>query len=102
MLFLARIVRFVAYAVAGLIVAGILCHVLEASPTNDIVSALYDVDGWLVGPFKGLFDLDDAKLQIAVNWGLAAAVYLAVGLLIARLLARAALMRPTRSRRVMA
>ena len=99
MLLLARIVRLAATLVAGVIVAGILCHVLGANADNALVSTLYDVDRWLVGPFRGLFQLDDAKLEIAVNWGIAAAVYFAVGMLISRLLARAALMRPMRRRR---
>ena len=43
---------------------------------------------WLVGPFKGLFTLEDADLQVVVNWGLAAVVYFALSRLIARLLLR--------------
>ena len=93
MLMLARIVRLAATVVAGVIVAGILCHVLGANGSNALVSALYDVDRWLVGPFRGLFQLDDAKAEIALNWGIAAAVYFAVGVLVSRLLARAALLR---------
>jgi hypothetical protein len=89
MLLLARIVRTVTAVVVGFIVVGILLHVLGANGGNAVVGFVYDVAGWLVTPFKGLFSPDGAKLQIAVNWGIAAVVYGIVGSLIARLLAGA-------------
>lgn len=84
----ARVVKAIAGIVAAIIVAGILLVVLEANKSNDIVAAVLDAARWLVGPFKGVFDLDSAKATVAVNWGLAAVVYLAVAALIARLVAR--------------
>lgn len=84
----ARLVRLITMVVVGLIVVGILLVVLEASPDNGLVSALLDAARWLVTPFKGIFDLDGRKPTVAVNWGLAAVVYGAIGLLIARVLAR--------------
>jgi hypothetical protein len=91
MLLLARIVRIVTALVVGFIVVGILLHVLGANGGNVVVGFVYDVAGWLVTPFKGLFSVSGAKLQIALNWGLAAVVYGIVGSLIARLLAGAGL-----------
>ena len=91
MLMLARMVRLITMLVVGFIVAGILCHVLGANGSNAIVGFVYDVCRPLVAPFKSLFDLKDAKAQIAVNWGIAALIYGAIGMLISRLLARAAL-----------
>src|SRR5688572_11728108 len=91
MLMLARIIRMITAAVVFVIVAGIALHVLGANGSNAIVEVVYDVAGWLVTPFKGIFDLDDNKAQIAANWGLAALVYGIVGGVIARLLARAAI-----------
>ena len=91
MLLLARIIRTVAMIVAAIIVAGILLYVLGANQSNGIVSAVMDAGRWLVGPFDGLFKLDSAKWELAVNWGIAAAVYAFVGSLIARLIAHAAL-----------
>jgi hypothetical protein len=91
MLFLARIVRTAAMLVAGLIVAGILLFVLGANQSNDIVSAVMDAGRWLVGPFDGMFSLDSAKWELAVNWGIAAALYAIAGSLIARLIAGAAI-----------
>jgi hypothetical protein len=91
MLTLARIVRIVTAVVVGFIVVGIVLHLLEANSGNTLVAFVYDVAGWLVTPFKGLFDLSDSKLQLALNWGLGAIVYAIVGSLIAKLLASAGL-----------
>ena len=89
MLMLARMVRMLTMAVVAVIVAGIVLHVLDANAGNALVSAIHDVAGWLVTPFKGLFEVKDNELQIALNWGLAAIVYGIVGSFIARMLARA-------------
>lgn len=85
---LARLVMLVAWLVVAVIVAGILLVVLEANPTNGVVEAVTDAARWLAGPFKDLFTIENAKTAVAVNWGLAALVYLVVASLIARLLRR--------------
>src|SRR5215211_3158647 len=85
---LARLVTTIALVVAGIIVAGILLVVLEANRSNDLVNAVLDAARWLAGPFKSLFNIDNQKTEVAVNYGIAAVVYLAVGALIARLLRR--------------
>ena len=85
---LARIIRAIAAIVALIIIAGILLIVLEANTGNQIVSAVLDAARWLVGPFKGLFSLNDHKAEVAVNWGLAAVVYYAIGHIIAKVIAR--------------
>src|SRR5438874_6660166 len=89
MLLLARIVRTATTVVVGFIVAGIVLHLLGAHASNAVVGSVYDVAGWLVTPFKGVFSPGGAKANIAVNWGLAAIVYGIVGSLLARLLAGA-------------
>jgi len=86
---LARIVRLITALVVGFIVAGIVLHLLDANGGNAIVSFVYDVAGWLVTPFKGIFSPHGAHARIAVNWGIAAVVYAIAGGIIARLLARA-------------
>jgi len=91
MLLLARMVKTLASVVAGVIVVGILLHVFGANSHNEVVRFVYDLDRPLVSPFQSLFNLHSAKLQIALNWGIAAAVYAMVGTLIARLLAGVAL-----------
>jgi hypothetical protein len=71
-----------------LIVVGILLVVLEANRDNAIVGALLDAGEFLVEPFDNVFDLDKRKVEVAVNWGLAALIYAAAGALIAGLLRR--------------
>ncbi len=85
---LGRLVALVTLAVAALIVLGILFRVLEANAGNAIVEAVTDAARFLVGPFRNLFSLDDAKLEVAVNWGIGAAVWVAAGALVAKLLGR--------------
>lgn len=85
---LARAVIMAATAVALILAVGILLVVLEANRSNDIVQVVRDVATSLAGPFDGLFALDSNKVEKAVNWGLAAAVWYALGRLIARLLLR--------------
>jgi hypothetical protein len=85
---LARLVTLVAAVVAAIIVIGILLVVLGANQSNTLVEAGTDAARWLAGPFRDLFTFDSHKTTIAVNWGIAAVVYLAAGRLIARLLAR--------------
>jgi hypothetical protein len=97
MLTLARLVRLLTTAVVVVIVAGIVLHVLDANAGNALVSAVYDVAGWLVTPFKGIFSPDGEHMRIVVNWGLAALVYGIAGGVISSLLARAGLAREDRA-----
>ncbi|MGZ6565544.1 MAG: hypothetical protein ACXVH1_39500 [Solirubrobacteraceae bacterium] len=83
---LARVVRLIVGIVVVIIVAGIVLVLLKANPTNTIVSDVHDAARWLAGPFDGIFNFHNARVALAVNWGLAAVVYLIVGGLIARLL----------------
>lgn len=78
-------------AVFFVIAIGIALVVLDAKESNDIVRTWLDVARFLTDPFRGIFDLERGKehLQIAINWGIAALVYLAIAMLIARLLRRA-------------
>lgn len=84
----AKAVILVATGVALILVAGILLAVLKANPANDIVQAVRDAAGFLAGPFDNLFRMDSARAETAVNWGIAAAVWYAIGRVIARLVLR--------------
>ena len=86
---LARIVRLVVSVVVLIIVAGILLVVLKANATNTVVSDVHDWARSLAGPFDGMFSFHNSHVAIAVNWGIAAAVYLVVAGLITRLIGRA-------------
>jgi hypothetical protein len=84
----ARVVRLVVSIVVLIIVAGILLVVLKANPSNSIASEVHSWAHSLAGPFDGMFSFHSANDAIAVNWGIAAVVYLIVGGLVARLLGR--------------
>jgi hypothetical protein len=85
---LARAVQLVVSVVVLIIIAGILLVVLKANPANSIVSEVHSWAHWLASPFKGMFSFHSANVAIAVNWGIAAIVYLCIGGLIVRLLGR--------------
>jgi hypothetical protein len=84
----ARIIWLIAVLVALVIAAGIVLVVLKANPSNSVVSSVHDAAKFLVGPFDGIFKPGDHRLAIAINWGIAALVYLAVARVIVRLLGR--------------
>jgi hypothetical protein len=84
---LSRAISIVTAVVVLVIVAGILLVVLEANQDNDLVSLINDVAEALVAPFENLFTLDERKTEVAVNWGIAAVVYLIVGRILAAIAA---------------
>jgi hypothetical protein len=85
---IARIVMLIASIVALVLILGIVLVLLEANRSNDLVQAVRDAASFLAGPFDGLFTMDSNKAEKAVNWGIAAVVWYAVGRVIARLLIR--------------
>ena len=84
----ARAVMLLAGAVALMLVLGILLVVLEANRSNELVQVVRDAAAIVAGPFDSLFTLDSNKAERAVNWGIAAVVWLALGRLVSRLLLR--------------
>ena len=84
---LARIIGMVASLVALVLVIGIALVLLKANQSNEVVKAVTDAARWLAGPFDGLFKLDKHRIEIAVNWGIAAVVWFLLGRLIARVVA---------------
>ena len=85
---LARAVILLTGAIALVLILGIVLTILEANRSNDIVQVVRDAAGILSGPFDDLFKLDSNKAETAVNWGIAAVVWLVLGRLVARLLLR--------------
>ena len=90
MLALARVVRLIASIVALIIIAAIVLRIAGANGANTVVHDIHSAGATLAGPFKNIFSLKSAKWTMAVNWGIAAIVYLVIGHLIASLFARAA------------
>jgi hypothetical protein len=90
MVLIARLIRLVVMLLVLLIAAAIVLRILGANPANTIVKDIHDVARAVVGPFKNMFAIKNPKVSIAVNWGIAAIVYMFIGMLITRLIARAA------------
>lgn len=84
----ARLVTAVAAIAAAIIVLAIVLHVLGAKTSNGIVSAIHDAGSWLSQWSHGIFSIHNGDVRMAVNWGIAALVYLIVARLIARALVR--------------
>jgi len=95
---LARFAHLVLSGVLLIIVAGILLALLKANPGNSVVSEVHSWGRWLVGPFNGMFSFHHARVAVAVNWGIAAVVYLFAGGLISRLIGRSHNRRPRAKR----
>jgi hypothetical protein len=84
----ARLVTAVAAVVAAIIVIAIVLRLLNANPSNGIVDAIHQAGSWLSSPFHGLFSPNNGDVRMAVNWGIAALVYLIVARIIARVVVR--------------
>jgi hypothetical protein len=84
----ARVIALITALIFLIIALAVLLVLLGANESNVVFQALTDAARFLVGPFDGLFSFRDAKLERAVNWGIAAFVWLIVGQLIAGLLRR--------------
>src|SRR3954451_20809360 len=84
---LARLIRLAWAVVVGLIVLAILLVVLGASQSNGVVNWIHDAGSWLSSPFHGIFNIDNHKANVAVNWGIAALASSAIAMLLIRLVA---------------
>ncbi len=80
------LVRLVARLVVGatavvvvVLAVGIVFKDLNANAGNTIVRAFERFARDLAGPFDQMFRPRSAKVATSVNWGIAAAVYLAAG-----------------------
>lgn len=81
----ARVVMLIALIIAAFIALAIVLILLGANEDNMIVNAIVEVARFFSTPFDAMFPQDDRKVDVLVNWGLGALVYLLVGGVIARL-----------------
>jgi UDP-N-acetylmuramyl pentapeptide phosphotransferase/UDP-N-acetylglucosamine-1-phosphate transferase len=88
---MATALRMLGYGIAFFIGIGIALVVLDANESSEVVEWWLDACRFLVGPFDDIFDLERGKEheQIAINWGIAAVVYVVVASVLARLASRA-------------
>ena len=96
---MATLLRLIGFGIVFVIGIGIALVVLEANEDSAVVEGWLDVCRFLVAPFDDIIDLERGKEkeQIAINWGIAAVVYLVVAMLLARLAARAGRVRLRRT-----
>ena len=73
----ARLIRAIGAIAAGIIVLAIVLHLLGAKTSNSVVNAIHQAGSWLSQWSHGLFSIHNADLNMVVNWGIAAVVYLA-------------------------
>jgi hypothetical protein len=85
---LATVIRIVGGLIVVILVAHVVLTLGQANPTNDITRFVaYWADRFQVG-FRGLFTPADPRTRIAIDYGLAAALWLVVSWLLVRLLQR--------------
>lgn len=83
------VIRVVGAVFAGILVLHILFGLLGANPNNSLVATVGDVANALALWFVNLFTMNDANLQLLLNYGLAAIFWLVVAGLLARVVGRA-------------
>jgi hypothetical protein len=86
---IAALVMLVAVLIFLLIVAAIVLRDVDANATNGVVEAVHEGANFFAGAFTGLISFSGhPKRAITVNWGIAAIVFLLVGIFVSRLIAR--------------
>ncbi|WP_335981139.1 MULTISPECIES: hypothetical protein [Streptomycetaceae] len=85
----AAIILLAADIAALILILWIFFFVFDANRGNDLVDAVHHAANWLATWSRDMFTIDNAKWRTVVNYGLPAAVYLAVAHLVARRVNRA-------------
>jgi hypothetical protein len=81
----AQLVRVAGLVVLVLLGLGILFSVLDANVHKWLVADVEDAGRWLASPFRQTFMLHDAKLRLALNWGIALVIYAILAPLVGKL-----------------
>jgi hypothetical protein len=88
-LLLARLIMTLAVLIALLIVAAIVLQDVGANPHNGVVEGVREGANFFAGAFTGMITFKGhPDRAITVNWGIAAAVFLIVGAIIAGFIRR--------------
>lgn len=81
-----RVSQLVFFALAAVLVVGIVFVIAPTNPDNSIVEFVANLSDGAAGPFRDVFTVsDDAERELVVNDGFAAAVYFVIGLLVNKL-----------------
>jgi len=100
---LARVVMVIATLIVALIVLAIVLRDVDANPANSVVKGIHDAANFFASPFNDLFkETGHYKRAITINWGVAAVLYLAAGILVSRAIARIGRAGPVYRRRTAA
>jgi hypothetical protein len=83
-----RLIVALTLGVVAILATGIAFEVLDANAHKWIVSTVEHVGKRIASPFDRMFTPHSAKASVAINWGIAIAVYGMAGRLLARLAAR--------------
>ncbi|MFG2006505.1 hypothetical protein ACGFNU_45900 [Spirillospora sp. NPDC048911] len=86
----AWLISLVTTVVVLILAVHIVFVAFEANTANDLVNTVGDWADDLAWQFKDVFQPDDHKVEVAVNYGLAALVYLIVGRILTSLVRRLA------------
>ena len=78
----ASLIWLIAVVVSLILLLHIVFVFVEASPSNEFVDFINDAAYTLAWVFRGLFDVANEKLQVLLNYGVAALVYLGLARLI--------------------
>ncbi|GAA2154952.1 hypothetical protein GCM10009760_54360 [Kitasatospora kazusensis] len=81
---LSSAVRALANAVVLLLVAWIVLDLLGANTGNILVHWIRNAADWLSVWSRGIFSVHSSTLQVLLDYGIAAAVYAAIGNLVIR------------------
>lgn len=85
----AKLISLIATIVVAVLAVHIVFVMFEANTSNAIVRAVGDRAHDLAWQFRDMFQPDDPKAAVLVNYGIAAVVYLIVGRALAGLVRRA-------------
>jgi len=82
---ISRVVSAIFGIIALILVLHIVFVLVGVNTDNGLVNAVKDLASTLAWGFKDLFSNANAKLEVFLNYGLAALVYLAIGAVLHRL-----------------
>jgi hypothetical protein len=85
---LARLITAAAGIAAAIIAIAVVLHILGAKTSNAVVDAIHQAGSWLSSWSHGMVSIQNGNVEMAVNWGIAAVVYIVVARIIARALVR--------------
>ncbi|MFF5451688.1 hypothetical protein GTY86_06655 [Streptomyces sp. SID5770] len=78
------VIRTVAHVLAGILVVWILLDLFDANRANTVVDWFHTAADWLAGWSIGLFDVSEHVVQVLLDYGIPAVVYVAIANLVSR------------------